>query len=78
MNTKLMVLLLIAIVFSPAYLYAVDEDKAPAALAAGANAATDNGIDVADEFDDFALEDEDLIADEDLALDEDLEEAPAL
>ena len=78
MKTKWMVLFLIAIVFHPAFLHAADEkEEKAAAVAAAANAASAKAIDVADKGDDFALEDEDLVADEDLALDEDLDEAPA-
>ena len=76
MNKKWILFLLVAIVFYPAFLHA-EEDKAPAATAAAANAATDKALDAAaGKADDFALEDEDAAADEDLALDEDLEEAP--
>lgn len=72
MKTNWMIFLLLAIVFSPSLLLA--EDKAPAAAAASANAAVENSLEgAADDLDDFAFEDEDLIADEDLALDEDLE-----
>ncbi len=73
MEKKLMLLVLLAIVFYPSFAHA--EDKAPAAVAAEANAASEEALDAAaDEADDLALEDEDLIADEDLALDEDAED----
>lgn len=74
MKTKWILLVLLAIVFSPSFLHAEDADSA--AAAATANAAAENTLlGAADELDDFTLEDEDLIAEEeDLALDENFQD----
>lgn len=74
MKTKWILLVLLAIVFSPSFLHAEDADSAAAAATANA-AAADTLLGAADELDDFTLEDEDLIAEEeDLALDENFQD----
>lgn len=79
MKTKWVLLVLLAIVFSPSFLHAEDADTA--AAAATANAAAENTLlGAADQLDDFSFDDggEDLIdEEEDLALDENFQD-PAI